>query len=526
MAVLRESELRKIDGGLTRVLGSVIDEFVYNPAAGVDFNGGGILLTVGGIVIALRCVCSVFLGDEPALKEMFCTKGHQGVRCCALCANICLKRYFTPDRAARGDVESTALDYTRFRKQTDGSVRLAIRTLSEEAAKKGTDDYIGNETFNEMELRLGFNDNPHNFAKKPYVHMVSGLMFDWMHIYLVGGLLLEEFGLTMKVLLKAHVVTYASLRTFLDEWVTPCAHKVNINRLFDKKASKDNISSETFKCGASEMLSLMPALAFYFSSFVDTLDELRQAVVLSLLACIDVVEMLQQIKAGTVTADVLGMAIWSHLTQRRAAHGENFDANVIKPHMAGHLPKQLFDHGTLYSCFIQERHHRLLTKYAGAKRNTTSYELGIVEEITLEQLQNLEEVEWLHCGLVNPGKPPRHTGRALHELGATSAETSPKYKAGFGFVHTGDAVFLRDTDEACIGEVIVLFQQDGVVYVLAAPWERSRGIDMPRNALRMDTTCRGLRVFEASCIKATLHHTRPSTENRVVIVKLPPSLRI
>ena len=246
---------------------------------------------------------------------------------------------------------------------------------------------------------------------------------------------------------------------------------------------------------------------------------------LSLLACIDVVELLQQIKAGIVTASVLETAIQNHLTQRRAAHGELFDANVIKPHSSGHLPAQLDEHGTLYSCFIQERHHRLLTKYAGARRNTTSYELGIVQEITVEQLQTLE-VDWLQRGLVNPVKPPRHTERALHELGATSAETSPTYKAGFGFVHTRDAVVLRDAGEACIGEVVVLFQQDGVAYVLAAPWEKSQCADMPRNALRMDTTCRGLRVFEASCIEATLHHTRPSADNRFVIVKLPPSLRL
>ena len=143
----------------------------------------------------------------------------------------------------------------------------------------------------------------------------------------------------------------------------------------------------------------------------------------------------------------------------------------------------------------------------------------------MEQFQNLE-ADWRQHGLVNPGEPPRHTGRALHELGATSAETSQTYKAGFGFVHVGDAVFLRGAGEACIGEVVVLFQQGGVVYVVAAPWEKLLGTEVPRNALRMDTTCRGLRVCEASCIEATLHHTRSSPENRVVIVKLPPSLRL
>ena len=79
MAVLGESELGNIDGGLSRLLGSLFDEFVFNPASGIDFGGSGILLSVGATVIALRCVCSVFLADEPALKDMFCTKGHQGI---------------------------------------------------------------------------------------------------------------------------------------------------------------------------------------------------------------------------------------------------------------------------------------------------------------------------------------------------------------------------------------------------------------------------------------------------------------
>ena len=57
----------------------------------------------------------------------------------------------------------------------------------------------------------------------------------------------------------------------------------------------------------------------------------------------------------------------------------------MKMHMAHHFPGMLENIGDLFSCCVQERHHLLLTKYAGPRRKTASYERGVMENITVEQ---------------------------------------------------------------------------------------------------------------------------------------------
>ena len=57
----------------------------------------------------------------------------------------------------------------------------------------------------------------------------------------------------------------------------------------------------------------------------------------------------------------------------------------MKMHIAHHFPGILENIGDLFSCCVQERHHLLLTKCAGPRRKTASYERGVMENITVEQ---------------------------------------------------------------------------------------------------------------------------------------------
>ena len=85
----------------------------------------------------------------------------------------------------------------------------------------------------------------------------------------------------------------------------------------------------------------------------------------------------------------------------------------MKMQMAQHLPAMLEKFNGLFSCWVQERHHRLLTKYAGPRKNTASYERGVMENITVEQCQALEPC-WLGTGLVAP-YPPKHPPKRILE---------------------------------------------------------------------------------------------------------------
>ena len=98
----------------------------------------------------------------------------------------------------------------------------------------------------------------------------------------------------------------------------------------------------------------------------------------SLLLCIDVVDVLQSMKACTVSADVLERAIFSHLHKFKAVWGK--DATRFKHHAAGHLAFHYRKYGKLPSCFVHERHHRLLNHWLRPRHNTKSWELGLIEE--------------------------------------------------------------------------------------------------------------------------------------------------
>ena len=42
--------------------------------------------------------------------------------------------------------------------------------------------------------------------------------------------------------------------------------------------------------------------------------------------------------------------------------------------------------GILYSCWVQERKQKVIKKWATMRRNTTAFEFGTMEQITMDQL--------------------------------------------------------------------------------------------------------------------------------------------
>ena len=484
-----------------------------NPSKGVDFGGSGIILplVLCGSMFALRCVLKVVISDELAIKELFDTKGHQGIRNCCLCFNIVQARYWNHARDALCNVKSTCRDFSKFKKHTDASIRAVLRTLAEAHA--------AGENVAEMEKRLGWNFCPGGFAANPHVFPFSVCMFGWMHVYLVGGLAVQELGHTLANLRQIRVPTLA-VTTFVNKWTWPKSLKSDFGRLFKKTAAQN---ASGFSGSASELLSLTPVLAMFFAALAA--GSLAPKIN-SLVACFDAVELLATMKLGCVTANVLRTAVDKHLHLRAVAYGDDFDAASWKPHGAHHLAEMLDQFGFLLNCFVQERHHKLLTKYAWEQNNTQSYEVSVVEHITIEQTTDLNE-EWLKPGLIGGGSPPkRHTANALREFGfPPDAIVSPRCKTSIaGTVCVDDVVAIGSDDGAsfCCGVVVLLLACSGETLVIASKW-RHLG-DGGHHTLRYDTTDRGMTLHAASCIRATLIFSKDTIENEA-LVKLPPQLR-
>ena len=344
-------------------------------------------------------------------------------------------------------------------------------------------------------------------------------MFDWMHIYLVGGILAQELGKTLAALRQIRV-PLAAVTDFLSKWKWPKSVNLNFVRLFKKTGAQH---ATGFSSTASELLSLTPVLVMFFASL--EAGPLAPQVN-SLVACFDVVEILSAVKLGCVAASVVREAVDKQLHLRTAAYGDEIDDAAFKPHGAQHLADMMERHGSLLNCFVQERHHRLLTKYAWEQNNTQSYEVSIVEHITIEQTTDLNE-DWLKPGLVGGGSPPkRHTANALREFGfpPDTVVASRCKTAIAGTVCVDDVVAIRsDADDSFrVGVVVLLLACSAGTFVIGSMW-RHLG-DGGHYTLRCDTTDRGMTLHAVSGIVATLIFTRVAATDEA-LVKLPPQLR-
>ena len=99
-------------------------------------------------------------------------------------------------------------------------------------------------------------------------------------------------------------------------------------------------------------------------------------------------DLLTGIVAGTTTSEDLGVAISDHLTKHQAHYGTVLWAP--KFHYALHLGDMLGRFGTILTTFTQERKHKRINKFADPREKTTSMEKGMIEDITVQHLHDLQ----------------------------------------------------------------------------------------------------------------------------------------
>ena len=64
---------------------------------------------------------------------------------------------------------------------------------------------------------------------------------------------------------------------------------------------------------------------------------------------------------------------------------------IPKHHFASDLPDQHERHGTLYSCFTQERRHKRIKKWTKDRTQLRGYETSVMEELAIENCFDLSE---------------------------------------------------------------------------------------------------------------------------------------
>ena len=236
------------------------------------------------------------------------------------------------------------------------------------------------------------------------MHVATCTQYDWMHLYLEGGLLDLELGLVIKHLHQSTqrrgvtTVSYCTLGEYVGRWKWPKVAP-HVEQLFDETANNKNLKNEAFSSSASELLTLAPVLASFFSAIVAPMG-ICSAAVACIIALLNVVELLATVKRGIVSPRQLLTAILEHLRRFLDVYGRG--RWKPKHHYALHLPLMLARFGMLVACFTHERKHRVLKRYMRSRLNNKKFEASCLEDVTIQHLEDLLQ-EW------------RYTEESLHE---------------------------------------------------------------------------------------------------------------
>lgn len=306
------------------------------------------------------------------------------------------------------------------------------------------------------------------------------LLYDYMHIYFVSGVWHLETNLLLQRLAKCNIKGPAFHRS-LQQWTWP-------TWIGDKAASGSNIfenvkkAEDELKSSATEALSAYPAIRVFISDLrqqkTKLTDEARDAMTCYILLrnVLDVL-LLASRDGGGCHADKLCQSIQQHSAEFLRVYGpEHF---LPKHHYAVHLPEMLRLHGCLLACWVQERRHKELKRFASDQHHSLpGTEKGIMEEMILCHMEDLQHEQVV----TRPGLcKPKPAAREVQEHFANMAgltfcnglEASCKafYKANCS-ASTGDIVLLREPES--IAEVLYHCAYEGDMFTCVFLYSRRK----------------------------------------------------
>ena len=456
---VRNKNLEAYDGHISRFTRRIMLEKHF-----AHWMQSGMFLDVAGAVAPMRLCIWCFVSDLPALTDFMHSMGHNAVKPCPLCRNVILQRLYDAT-VHRGFITTATVDIRAFVPHTDGSLKALLGFLAAQQA------VLGKTAFGELETCSGFRYHPDMLVLHPAVDLPQQLMVDYAHQYVVGGLLDHEIGQCINAVRPDPAMTYMNIGTFVQSFTWPKAIKSVPTDLFTTIAIKSHTAAGKFNSSASQLLSLAPVLGLFLAQASQHGAAGALPFIACLLACVDVVELLQLVRLGMVTEDMLKEAITTHLRMYVACYGA--DATRPKHHFAMHMSTMLGIFGTLLSCLVMERLHRLLQRYTLNRRNLKSYEIGCIEDITVNQLRD-RKVDWMADGLLNPAAPKGRILALMKSLWPEELQYTVSRNARIqrGIISLDDVVFYVASGVLCCGRVMLLFRVCNVDRCIVSKWTR------------------------------------------------------
>ncbi|CAE7221095.1 unnamed protein product [Symbiodinium sp. CCMP2592] len=421
--------------------------------------------------LVLSAELAIVVADESALKHMFEFKGASGKVPCMFCRNVVLRRYAPAPLHPPLELH-TCTDSRRFKLHTANSLQATVNLLSSKV------DGSSRKDFDAMQSNLGFNHSPHGVLLcQPLMAMfdpTKGVMFDWAHVYLVGGLFHLEVNLLLGRL-NQQGVQQDAIHQALQEYSLPSYHEGKSNVI--KNVFQPKKGDSDWKSSASEALGVYPILRDIIHRIRETTElsaDCLGAISSFLLLC-QCLDLLQGTLHGDVAPSDLRTAVEAHLAKYQEVYpGETF---LPKGHMAMHLAGQLSHHRILISCLTHERRHKELKRYANNQNCARAgTEKGLLREMELTHLEALDRLSLsFRTELQTPVTAPEPLQRAFanhFELrGASGLLFSSKAKVPrCPLVSTGDIVLLDEP--VAVAEVLYHCQLQDYLFTCVSFYEK------------------------------------------------------
>ena len=276
------------------------------------------------------------------------------------------------------------------------------------------------------------------------------------------------------------------------------------------------------------MLTITPVVHRYFSKVVkprvqDSPDKAEyEPIVMSLIAVLFVVMLLQSTRTGQVTHDELRAAIFHHLVLCMQAYGPDFFRP--KHHYATHLADMLARFGYLLSTFVQERKHRLVTRYARDRRALKSFETGLIEDITSHQIWELSQTFYF---ATKSAKPTKRMLMFLQDIfpgvDAKQLTIVSNISVNGGKAMHGDVIAFFHNNEMHIGELLVSVgvKNTAQTFSFIAKWQQVKlDVSWLNCAVSDDDVCK----IPTNCLDSVLVY-HMSSDRKECAVHLPCELR-
>ena len=453
ITMLRKCDAIHVDYGLCQIVDRVLNRFFKDPH---NFRKAGVEIELhdSGETHWIYAKLGMILCDEPAIKEILGCKGHSGTKCCFKCLNAVLHRGFQDqDPWWVGSLYFVSIAETDFNKfkthpPNQESLRNLIKRLHASKLTETPDD------FENRSQSYGWNYNPYSISLNVHVDddVDDITVFDWAHCYLIDGLLDVEFGLAMKWLHKNTQTRYAELWEYMQSFRLPKC-RGSLEHLFTEEANAKHIKNENFNCTASELLTMSPMVKRYCEKVLLP-REGPLPIIVSLVAVLVVVEMLQGIKCFATDPDDLARAIKRHLDLFVAAYGMDY----IRPkhHYVLHLPSSLRKFGFILSTFTHERKHRMIRRYTQQRKVLKSWSVSVIEEVTCHSIW---EMSHRFYNVFDTSVPSRQTLHNLHAMFPSVPDKDFSLHNGIyvhmGQAYVGDVVSFLYNGSLHIGELLI-----------------------------------------------------------------------